>query len=202
MKKYRMYFTEFLFILILAMGFTAPADAAAPDKAQQALDTMAVQCQNLNDFYYSALNGDFSLFSSEQQRFYVAVNNIDILLSGYDNRAIQTLWNAYAQFSPNPDSVKYAADICSQVRADLYQRIMTDSELSSGKSVSSFDDCVRAGYSVSGDACFIGGTPVYDEYRNLIGYYYCDCFDQAGFHQGTCWDCYYGADANGCIAKP
>ena len=84
-----------------------------------------------------------------------------------------------------------------------FLEISNDPELNlQGVQITNFNDCMNAGYHVNGDTCFIGGNSVFDGKGNLIGYYYADCFDYAGYHSGSCWDCFYGADNEGCIEKP
>lgn len=197
-KTFRILFLTAVLLTVMVTG--ALAQNVAPDTMKQVLDIMAVQCQNLNDVYYSAMNGDFSRFDYTKQQFSISISNVNLLLNGNDNGAVRKLQGAYNSLQPNAGSIKNSADICSQVRNDLYQRSLNSSSGSQG--VRSYEDCVAAGYRVSGGTCFIGGTPVYDYAGNLIGYYYSDCYDSYGYHQGTCWDCYYGADSQGCRAKP
>lgn len=196
-----------LFILILITVCTnilsVSGDSLAPDRSQQVLDLLAVECQKINDFYFMAQYGDTSSFSSVKEHISVTINNISILLNGYDNYTVNTLWNMYNQFMPDAQSAQNAAELCSTVRGELYRKISNDPQLNNpNRTLNNFDDCRAAGYHVNGGTCFIGGSPVYDENGYLIGFYYSDCFDSTGFHMGSCWDCFYGADQDGCIKKP
>ena len=131
------------------------------------------------------------------------INNITILMNGYDNDSINNLWNMFGQFNPDAESARRTAELCSSIRGEVYWKISNDENMNRGNEVlNSYDDCERAGYHVNGGTCFIGGTGVFDQEGNLIGYYYSDCFDAQGFHPGSCWDCFYGADNEGCIGKP
>ena len=123
-------------------------------------------------------------------------------MNDYDNASINELWNMYNRFGPDVQSAQSAAETCSSVRSKIYRKISSDDSLNKNPGqLNSFDDCARAGYHVNGGTCFIGGTSVFDLKGNLIGYYYSDCFDNTGFHMGSCWDCFYGADNEGCRDK-
>ena len=196
----------FLINIILALSFLslpAAANSLAPDRTQQVLDLLAVECQNISDYSQMAQYGDTSRYSIVKEHIGVTINNISLLMNGYDNASINALWNMYNQFSPDPVSAQTTANTCSAIRGDIYRKISGDTSLNrQNVQISNYDDCVKAGYYVKGGTCFIGGSSVYDPNGNIIGFYYADCFDSTGFYTGTCWDCYYGADNEGCIAKP
>ena len=202
MKKKRII-EAILVILILCCTFlSSAAGPLPPDRTQQVLDLLAVECQNINDYSVMAQYGDTSRYNSVKDHVAVMINNISLLMNGYDNASINTLWNMYNQFGPDSQSAQWAAETCSSVRMELYRKISDDENYKRNEPISSFSDCAEAGYRVNGGTCFIGGTSVFDENGNLIGFYYSDCYDSQGFHPGSCWDCYYGADNDGCIAKP
>ena len=202
MKK-KITIEAFLVILILCCTFlSSAAGPLPPDRTQQVLDLLAVECQNINDYSVMAQYGDTSRYNSVKDHVAVMINNISLLMNGYDNASINTLWNMYNQFGPDSQSAQWAAETCSAVRMELYRKISDDENYKRNEPISSFSDCAEAGYRVNGGTCFIGGTSVFDENGNLIGFYYSDCYDSQGFHPGSCWDCYYGADNDGCIAKP
>ena len=194
----------FIMLIFLAYSFLpVSASSLAPDRTQQVLDLLAVECQNISDYILMAMNGDTSRYYSVKEHIAVTINNLTLLMNGYDNNSINNLWNMYNQFGPDANSAQAAAQTCSVVRGDIYRKISSDESLNRGNQpLSSFDDCVKAGYHVSGNTCFIGGNSVFDQQGNIIGFYYADCFDNMGFHMGSCWDCYYGADNSGCIPKP
>ena len=186
----------FIIIILLSAYSAVTAETIAPDRAQQMLDLLAVECQNINDYSLMAQYGDTSHFDYVKKHIAVTINNVALLMNGYDNGAINDLWNMYSQFNSDPQSARQTAERCSVVRGELYRKINED------ESMNSYDDCVKAGYHVNGGTCFIGGTSVFDSEGNLIGFYYSDCYDNQGFHPGSCWDCFYGADNEGCIKKP
>lgn len=181
----------------------ATAETLAPDRSQQVLDLLALGCQKINDYSLMAQYGDTSSYESVRDQIAVMINNVSLLMNGYDNAAVSDLWNMYNQFQSDAQSAQRASEMCSTVRGNIYRKISDDENMNQyGNVIGSFDDCVQAGYHVNGGTCFIGGTTVFDNNGNLIGYYYSDCFDQQGFHPGSCWDCFYGANNEGCIAKP
>jgi len=200
-KKY-ITIISFILFFILA-GKTVQAGTIPPDRTQQVLDFLAVECQNINDFSIMVQYGDASHYEEIKKHIAVTINNISLLMNGYDEKSIGDLWNMYNQFTPDSESARKTAEKCTVIRGEIYRKISDDESLRrTNQTLSSFDDCVKAGYRVNGGTCFIGGTSVFDEDGNLIGFYYSDCFDSQGFHQGSCWDCYYGADNDGCIEKP
>lgn len=201
----RIIITEtFLVILtILCASLPASAGTLPPDRTQQVLDLLAVECQNINDYSIMAQYGDTSRYNNVRDHIAITINNISLLMNGYDNSSINALWNMYNQFSPDSQSAQRAAETCSSVRSEIYRKISNDKNLNRHNgNISSFNDCADAGYRVNGGTCFIGGTSVFDDDGNLIGFYYSDCYDSQGFHPGSCWDCYYGADNDGCREKP
>ncbi|MBQ4511353.1 MAG: hypothetical protein II969_00055 [Anaerolineaceae bacterium] len=203
MKK-KIIIETFLVILILSCAcLSVSAGTLPPDRTQQVLDLLAVECQNINDYSIMAQYGDTSRYNAVRDHIAVTINNVSLLMNGFDNSSINTLWNMYNQFGPDTQSAQWAAETCSSVRMEIYRKISNDENLNRyNGTISTFDECAEAGYRVNGGTCFIGGTSVFDENGNLIGFYYSDCYDSQGFHPGSCWDCYYGADNDGCIAKP
>ena len=201
-KKFKMI--AFILCLLLFRSFSSvSAGPLAPDRSQQVLDLLAVECQNISDYSLMAQNGDTSRYNTVKEHISITISNISILMNGYDNSAISKLWNMYNQFMPDANSARNAADTCGSLRGELYRKISNDPDLNKrGMTISNYEDCVNAGYHVSGNTCFIGGNSVYDPKGNLIGFYYADCYDHAGYHMGSCWDCFYGADNEGCIEKP
>ena len=188
-------------IMILCASQAVFAQNLAPDRSQQVLDLLAVECQKISDYAAMSAYGDTSGFSGVKEHLNITINNISILLNGYDNKTLDSLRSMASSFGADSQSASAAAQNCSNIRSDLYRKIGNDPKMTRPQNVSNFDECARAGYRVSGNTCFIGGTPVYDEKGNLIGYYYADCYDNQGFHPGSCWDCFYGADNNGCVKK-
>ena len=201
--KEKLFIKIILFTLIFGCTFlSASAGTLPPDRAQQVLDLLAVECQNINDFALMAQYGDVSRFYEIKDHMAVTINNLSLLMNGYDNSAINSLWNMFNQFNPDAQSAQQTANQCSSLRADLYRKISEDENFRNIGSISNYSECEKAGYRVNGGTCFIGGTSVFDEDGNIIGFYYSDCFDSQGYHPGSCWDCYYGADNDGCIKKP
>ena len=179
------------------------AGTIPPDKTQQVLDLLAVECQNISDYSLMAEYGDISRFYAVKDHIVITINNLSLLMNGYDAGVINELWNMYNQFTPDVQSARQTAERCSTLRGEIYRKFSNDENLNrKNETLLSFDDCARAGYRVNGGTCFIGGSSVFDDDGNLIGFYYSDCFDNQGFHSGSCWDCYYGADNDGCIEKP
>ncbi len=189
----------FSMIIVMMTAGIASADGIAPDRAQQALDLIAVECQNINDYSTMAEYGDTSRYETTKEHVAVTINNMSMLLDGGASDSVQSLWNMYYAFGSDADSARNAATVCSQIRSDIY-RIANENYPST--SVNSYDECVSAGYHVEGGTCFIGGTQVFDNRGNLIGYYYSDCYDSTGFHPQSCWDCFYGANNDGCNERP
>ena len=187
-------------VLILMMSAACvSAQSIAPDRAQQILDLIAVECQNINDYSVSASYGDTSHYETVKAHVQVTINNVATLLDGAAADSLAALWNMYYSFGEDADSAASAAAVCSQIRSDIYR---IANENSAPKTVSSYDDCVAAGYHVDNGTCFIGGNQVFDNQGNLIGYYYSDCYDSDGFHPQSCWECFYGASNDGCNEMP
>ncbi len=195
--------TLILAILLSCTFLSASANSLAPDRSQQVLDLLALECQNINDYYDMARNGDTSRFDSVKEHIAIMINNVSLLMNGYDNGSVNKLWNMYNQFSPDASSAQRVAETCSTIRGEIHKKISKDPAMNPKNGMpSSFEECAAAGYHVNGNTCFIGGSSVFDSRGNLIGYYYSDCYDSQGFHMGSCWDCYYGADNEGCIERP
>lgn len=202
MRKRIVILLSLVFILGCTV-ITASAGTLPPDKTQQVLDFLSVECQNINDYSLMAEYGDTSRYNIVKDHIAVTINNISILMNGYDNDSINALWNMHSQFGPDAQSARMASERCSSIRGDIYRKIANDENLNRNyQAPQNFDECAKAGYRVNGGTCFIGGSSVFDEDGNIIGFYYSDCFDSQGFHPGSCWDCYYGADNDGCIKKP
>lgn len=196
-----LFFGMLLFFTFIAQPVSAVP--VPPDRAQNILDTMAVECQSLFDYAGQANSGNSSAYESTRQKFATMINNVALLLNGYSPQTVQNLWNVYQSFSPDGASATNTANGCQQIRGSLYQEMtQADGVLNPAQSITSYDDCAKAGYTVRNGTCFIGGTYVYDTRGNVIGLYYSDCYDSTGFYQGTCWDCYYGASIDGCNPKP
>ena len=194
-----------LLILISVYCVFGPvmAENLAPDRSQQVLDLLAVECQNISDYASMSSYGDTSGFGAVKEHLDVTISNISILLNGYDDRSLSALRNLGAGLSPDAGSAMEAVQTCTNIRSEIYRKITSDPELNrDDHNITNFDECARAGYHVSGNTCFIGGSPVFDQKGNLIGYYYADCYDDQGYHMGSCWDCFYGADNEGCVKKP
>ena len=196
-KKLSILIITGLILMMTAAG--AAAQSIAPDRAQQILDLIAVECQNINDYSVTASYGDTSRYDAVKSHVEVTINNVATLLNGAAADSLASLWNMYYSFGEDADSAANAAAVCSQIRSDIYR---IANENSAPKTVSSYDDCVAAGYHVDGGTCFIGGTQVFDNQGNLIGYYYSDCYDSDGFHPQSCWECFYGASNDGCNEMP
>lgn len=202
MIKNRILIITFAAVLLFSFFLCASANSLAPDRSQQVLDLLAVECQNISDYANFAQYGDTSRYNSVKDHIAVMINNISLLMNGYDNNSINQLWNMYNQFNPDPQSARNAAETCTEVRGNIYRKISNDESLTRPRgNISTFEECAKAGYHVNGGTCFIGGNSVFDSNGNLIGFYYSDCFDNSGFHMGSCWDCFYGANNEGCIEK-
>lgn len=204
MKKNNYKLIAFILGLLLFCSFSSvSAGPLAPDRSQQVLDLLAVECQNISDYSAMAQYGDTSRYNTVKEHISITISNITVLMNGYDNAMVNSLWNMYNEFGPDANSAKKTSETCSSLRGEIYRKISNDPNLKKNSgTISSFRDCVEAGYHVSGSTCFIGGNSVYDQKGYLIGYYYADCYDDAGYHMGSCWDCFYGADNEGCIEKP
>lgn len=201
MKKFKIC-TLLFFFLLGCITSSVYAGTIPPDKTQQVLDLLAVECQNIGDYSLMAEYGDTSRFGTIKNHIEITINNLSILMNGYDTDSINSLWNMYNQFSPDAQSARQTAERCSIIRGEIYKKFVNDENLNQrNQTLNTFEDCARAGYRVNGGTCFIGGTSVFDEEGNLIGFYYSDCFDNQGFHPGSCWDCYYGADNDGCVER-
>ena len=186
--------------LILMMSIASvSAQSIAPDRAQQILDLIAVECQNINDYSVTASYGDTSRYETVKAHVEVTINNVATLLNGAAADSLSALWDMYYSFGEDADSAANAAAVCSQIRSDIYR---IANENSAPAAVSSYDDCIAAGYHVDNGTCFIGGNQVFDSQGNLIGYYYSDCYDSDGFHPQSCWECFYGASNDGCNEMP
>ena len=196
-KKLVSFIITCLILMMSAAGVSA--QSIAPDRAQQILDLIAVECQNINDYSVTASYGDTSRYETVKSHVKVTINNVETLLNGAAADSLASLWNMYYSFNADADSASNAAAVCSQIRSDIYR---IASENSTPGTVSSYDECVSAGYHVDSGTCFIGGTQVFDNEGNLIGYYYSDCYDSDGFHPQSCWDCFYGASNDGCNERP
>ena len=194
-----------ILILFIFAGadYTVFAGTLPPDRTQQVLDLLAVECQNITDYSIMAQYGDTTRYDLVKKHIEITINNLSLLMNGYDNAFISSLWKMYNLFGPDASSAQQASERCSAARGDIYRKISNDDNLNHpDHQIFTFDDCAKAGYRVNSGTCFIGGTSVYDEDGNLIGFYYSDCYDSRGYHAGTCWDCYYGADNDGCRKKP
>lgn len=185
--------------MIMMTAVAAAAQSIAPDRAQQILDLIAVECQNINDYSITASGGDTSRYETVKAHVEVTINNVATLLNGAAADSLTALWNMYYAFDEDADSAANAAAVCSQIRSDIYR---IANENSAPATISSYDDCVAAGYHVDNGTCFIGGAQVFDNQGNLIGYYYSDCYDSDGFHPQSCWECFYGASNDGCNEMP
>ena len=186
-------------LILMISAACVSAQSIAPDRAQQILDLIAVECQNINDYSVDASYGDTSRYETVKAHVQVTINNVATLLNGAAADSLTALWNMYYAFGEDSASAATAAATCSQIRSDIYR---IANETGTPKTISSYDDCVAAGYHVDNGTCFIGGNQVFDSQGNLIGYYYSDCYDSDGFHPQSCWDCFYGASNDGCNERP
>ena len=203
MKKNILLFTFISIMIVGMMSISAAAESLPPDRSLQVLDLLALECQKISDYSFMAQYGDTSQFDVVKRHIAVTINNVSLLMNGYDDDTINHLWDMYNQFNIDPSSAQQTADYCSSIRGEIYRKISNDERMNQQNiTLNNYDDCERAGYHVNGGTCFIGGSAVFDEEGNLIGFYYSDCFDSQGFHPGSCWDCFYGADNEGCMKKP
>jgi len=174
-----------------------------PDRAQQVLNLLAIECQNLFDFANRAASGDMSTFISVQREFSVSIENFTYLIGEFHQELIGTFWDIYNNFSPDVASANETASRCQQMRQTVYQYMSEiDGILNPPQSIASFNECVAAGYYVDDGTCFIGGNLVFDGNGYIVGLYNADCFDEQSFYQGSCWYCEYGNNMNGCNDKP
>ena len=203
MKKNILLFTFISIMIVGMMSISAAAESLPPDRSLQVLDLLALECQKISDYSFMAQYGDTSQYDAVKRHIAVTINNVSLLMNGYDDDTINQLWDMYNQFNIDPSSAQQTADYCSSIRGEIYRKISNDERMNQQNiTLNNYDDCERAGYHVNGGTCFIGGSAVFDEEGNLIGFYYSDCFDSQGFHPGSCWDCFYGADNEGCMKKP
>ena len=171
----------------------------APDRAQTALNLMAVECQNLNDFAIQAGQGNFNGYDAARSQFETAIGNIDYLIGPFIPDLILEFNNVYQNLTPDSASIQETAGLCQNFRTLTYEKMLQyDGILNPDKDITSFDECVQAGYFVSGDTCFMDGDFVSDKNGSLIGLYNANCFESNDFYQGSCWYCDYGNNENGC----
>ena len=100
------------FLIIVCLYGSVSAETLAPDRSAQVLDLLALECQKITDFSYMAQNGDLSQYENIKRHVSVTINNITILMNGYDNDSINNLWNMFGQFNPDAESARRTAEYC------------------------------------------------------------------------------------------
>ena len=129
MKNNKVCILLFVLLFFGCISFPALAGTIPPDKTQQVLDLLAVECQNINDYSIMSGNGDTSRFNAVKNHIEVTINNISILMNGYDSESINSLWSMYNQFSPDAQSARQTADRCTYIRGELYKKFVNDNNL-------------------------------------------------------------------------
>ena len=76
------------FLIIVCLFGSVSAETLAPDRSLQVLDLLALECQKISDFSFMAQNGDLSQYENIKKHVSVAINNITVLMNGYDNDSI------------------------------------------------------------------------------------------------------------------
>ena len=197
-----------LFILTLAVSVTAvPAqtELLAPDLAQSAIDSLAIVCQNVNDYSAALSSGGWAGYGDPLESYEKAAANLESMLgvagSVYANRLNAVL----PYFTADADDIAMVEAECIAVRRDLQNALrnqMNEIEFPS-QQVTTFEDCAAFGYFVSDGVCFLNGSIAYDYDGYLIGRYNADCFDEwNNYYPSSCWYCIYGNNEEGCNARP
>lgn len=192
-----------LFVLLVPNVAASAQSPIPPDRAQQVLNLLAIESQNLYDFANRIASGDGSAFESVQKRFSVSIENFSYLMGDFHPELIGAFWEIYNNFLPDAGSANETALRCQQLRQTVYQYMSAvDGILNPPQSISTYTECIEAGYYAADGTCFIGGNLVYDGNGYITGLYNADCFDAQSFYQGSCWYCEYGNNMNGCNDRP
>ncbi len=196
----------FIVVIILTVFVSVAANETpplAPDMAQYALNLMTIQCQNLNDFAAQTASGNMADYEATKVQFRAAVSNFDYLISSFVPEIVDQFNQLLRKLDTCADCAQSVAEKCNELRSLTYQEMLSYNGIfNPPASINSFDECINAGFFLSGNTCFTGGNLVFDKNGYLVGLYNANCFENSNFYQGTCWYCRYGNNENGCNDYP
>ena len=129
MKKNILLFTFISIMIVGMMSISAAAESLPPDRSLQVLDLLALECQKISDYSFMAQYGDTSQFDVVKRHIAVTINNVSLLMNGYDDDTINHLWDMYNQFNIDPSSAQQTADYCSSIRGEIYRKISNDERM-------------------------------------------------------------------------
>ena len=206
MKNWIIYLTIICAVLFFAGTVNASSDdipPIAPDRAQLALNLMAIHCQSLSDLGYGLANGQTVDFAAKQQDFSVEIANINYLTGSFASDLTSLFYGSVNAMQPTSESVSMAANTCQSLRYQIYQRMSnTAGVLQITTPIADYDSCINSGFFVSDDTCFMNGNVVFDTNGYIIGLYNADCFTTSEVYHGTCWYCEYGNTQSECNDYP
>ena len=192
----------FLAALATAASVSAQSEPFAPDMAQFAIDSLSIECQNVND-YLTALNAGVETdFESAYRSFQTAAVNLESMLGAAGRNYAARLNAALPYFTADADGLTYVLSECFSVRHELQTALRDQTQAAAGQPVYSFDECVANGFFTNDGVCFLNGNIAYDTDGYMIGRYNTDCFDAYNYYPGSCWYCIYGNTDEGCIYRP
>lgn len=206
MKKWIIYLTIICAVLLFASPVNASSDEIpplAPDRAQLALNLMAINCQNLSDLGYSITDGQSAYFESMKQTIAVTQVNINYLIRDFASDLVSQFNDVFYNLEPTSESALAAANSCQNLRYQIYQRMAnTPGVLQLTNPVTDYESCLNGGFFESGGTCFMNGNVVFDTSGYIIGLYNADCFTRTDAYYGTCWYCEYGNTQSECNDYP
>lgn len=175
-----------------------------PNRAQLAINLMAIDCQNLNDLSYALTAGNTESFEAIKKSSATASSNISYLLGDFASDLTSQYSEIWKQIDGSAGSATNAANVCQNLRYQISQRIeaFRGAFPAPMEPVTDFDACVKNGYFVSDGTCFMNGNAVFDPKGYIVGLYNADCFVPSAAYYGTCWYCEYGNTENGCSDFP
>lgn len=196
-----------LLAIWLFFGFTPstaqaqdPNEPLIPDMAQEAIDLLAIECQNINDF--ASVSPDVAVIYADFYRTALqkAIINTEVLLGETGAPYIDRLEVLPEQFSAEPDVLKTIYNECIAVRRDIQTKAFAQRNGQPARAnVYDFASCQAAGYFVSADVCFMDGNLAVDPEGYISGRYNADCYDiNDNYYPASCWFCLYGNNEEGC----
>ena len=198
-------------ILFLIMTLTVSVSAVsaqtelfAPDLAEAAIDTLAIVCQNVNDYSSSLLLGTPVNHQTSLESYQKALVNLEYLLGKAGKDYVDRLAAVQSYFTTDLDEIGIVESECLGVRRELQTAVRNQSGGLNFQfqPITTFAECAAAGYFVNDGVCFMNGNLAYDTNGYLIGRYNTDCFDAESYYPNSCWYCIYGNNAEGCNARP
>lgn len=206
MKKRIIYLAIVCAFLMFAGPVNASSDEIppiAPDRAQLALNLMAINCQNLNDLAYSITDGQSADFEAKKQIMAVTQVNINYLMGNFAGDLVSQYNGVFSSLQPTSESALAAANNCQNLRYQIYQRMANTPEvLQLANPVTDYESCVNGGFFTSDNTCFMNGNVVFDARGYIVGLYNADCFTSTDAYYGTCWYCEYGNTQSECNDYP